>query len=328
VAPPGPSFDALRLRAATLRGIRGFFDARGSLEVETPALVVSPGLDAFIEPVRARVCGEDLYLATSPEFAMKRLLARGAGRIHQIARVYRDGERGRLHEPEFTMLEWYVPGFDDRALIDETEALVRTLAAELSGAVLSSGSRQARTDEPFDRMSFRDAVREHSGIDVVRDDARRIGRALRAAGIRPPGDTSRDALIDLLLGAVVQPRLGFPRPCFVFDWPADRAALARLRDVGGEPVAARFELYACGVELCNGYDELLDAPEQEARMHGENVRRAARGAEPLPIDEAFLDALRTGLPACAGNALGVDRLVLLLFGGDDLSQVMTFRVAG
>jgi lysyl-tRNA synthetase class 2 len=313
--------------------VRAIFDAEGSVEVHTPAIVRAPGVDAHLDPIEVSLRptpgapSERRWLTTSPEYHMKRLLAAGSGPIHQLGRAWRDGERGRLHEPEFAMLEWYVPGLDDAGLMDRCEALVRQVAAALSNGVLRRGDGPpCAVDAPFDRIAFSDAFEEHAGVDPEREDERRLGRLLRASGHRPPRDAGREELVDLLLALVVQPRLGIDRPVFLTDWPADRAALARLRPRGDRQVAARFELYACGVELCNGYHELADPAEQRARIDAENARRVALGKEPLPVDEAFLAALDRGLPDCAGNALGLDRLLLLLTGADDLSAVQAFRL--
>jgi len=261
---------------------------------------------------------------------MKRLLAAGSGSIHQIAPAWRDGERGRLHEPEFTMLEWYRPGADDDALMDETETLVRTLADEFAKGVLRHDGHTSTAGfaaPPFRRLTFREAFEEHAGLDPVKDPESRLGMALRAAGVKAPRPANREQLVDLLLALVVQPKLGIDRPCFVTDWPTDRAALARIRpgrDSDQGPSAARFELYACGVELCNGYFELLDPTEQRARIASENARRIELGKPPYPVDQGFLNALEAGMPPCAGNALGIDRLLMLLTAGESLADVRSF----
>ena len=333
--PASPLRARLAARADLLDEVRSFFAAAGSVEVDTPAVVRSPGVDAHLDavPVFVRLDPgaepSPRFLITSPEYHMKRLLADGSGAIHQLAKAWRDGERGRLHEPEFTMLEWYVPGLDDAGLMDQCEELVRRLAAAFGQDRLRAGGATASTVGPFERLSFAEAFERYAGLDPAREDERRLGRLLRAAGHRPPRDARRDELLDLLLALVVQPKLGLERPVFVTDWPADRAALARLRPgPGGVEVAARFELYACGVELCNGYHELLDPAEHRARMEAENALRVQLGKAPHPLDEAFLDALERGLPDCAGNALGIDRLFLLLRGEDDLGLARAFRLDG
>ena len=298
--------------------MRSFLDATGSIEVETPALVHSPGVDVHLDAVP----GGEGWLATSPEYHMKRLLAAGAGAIHQLGKAWRAGERGANHEPEFTLLEWYVPGFDDAALMNQTEALVRHAAAAL-GVEIEGG------DAPFRRVTFREAFVEHTGADLTDAEARRLGMLLRASGTRPPRGCSLHDLIDLVLATVIQPRIGDGRPVFVTDWPSDRAALARVRpgrDADGADSAARFELYWRGIELCNGYHELTDATEQRRRIEADNAARAALGRVPYPVDEAFLAALEGGLPDCAGNALGVDRLAMVLDGIDDIGDVRAFRV--
>ncbi len=260
---------------------------------------------------------------------MKRLLAAGSGAIYQIGKAWRDGEVGRLHEPEFTLLEWYRPGFDDAALMDECEELVRSLSQTFAPDGLSHRGRSVSTAAPFERITYREAFRRHTGFDPTTTEDSRFGRLLRAGGTKPPRDSNRATLEDLVLALVVQPELGLDRPCFVTDWPSDRAALARLRP-GRDPdqaeAAARFELYVAGVELCNGYHELCDAEEQRLRIEAENRLRRTAGKETYPIDEGFLAALSSGLPDCAGNALGIDRLVLVLFGEEDLSASRSFRL--
>jgi len=261
---------------------------------------------------------------------MKRLLAAGSGSIFQLGKAWRDGETGDLHEPEFTMLEWYSMGMDDAGIMEETEDLVRVLAEQFGEGVLRAAGHTASAGAEglrFQRITFREAFVQHTGLDPETAEPRSLGRMLRASGTKPPGQASREDLVDLLLALVVQPRLGLDRPVFVTDWPTDRAGLARIRagrDTDHRPAAARFELYACGIELCNGYHELTDVLEQEARIDAENQRRVQAGKTPYPRDEHFLDALRSGLPDCSGNALGVDRLLLLLLGHQRMNQVRCF----
>ena len=317
------------MRAALLSAVRAFFDDRGSLEVQTPAIVPSPGVDAWLDAPSVDLNGHPRHLATSPEYAMKRLLAAGAGAIHQIGPAWRAGERGDWHEPEFTIVEWYEPGADDAGSMDTTEALVRGVATALGGGVLRAPAGSVAVREPFARITFRAAVEAVTGMDPASADPRRYGRLLRAAGIRAPEQATTAELEDLVLGAVVQPTLGLERPVFVTDWPAHRAGLARLRpgrDADGATAAARFELYAAGVELCNGYHELSDPTEQRARIESENALRAAAGKLPYPVDERLLAALAHGLPDCAGNALGLDRLLMLLLGAATIGDVVAFRV--
>ncbi len=326
---PTADFEALKHRAAALKLVRSFFEARGSLEVQTPAIVPSPGVDAWLDAPAVDLDGRARYLATSPEYAMKRLLAAGSGPIHQVGPAFRAGERGDFHEPEFTMVEWYEPGVDDDGCMDTTEALVRDLASALGDGQLRSRGEEADTSGPFERITYRQAFARVTDMDPTEADPRRLGRLLRVSGVRPPRDATREQMEDLVLGAVVQPTLGIGRPVFVTDWPTDRAALARIRpgrDADAAPSAARFELYAAGVELCNGYHELISEPEQRARIGAENERRVANGKAPGPVDERFLAALAHGLPDCAGNALGFDRLLMLTQDADDIGQVLAFRV--
>jgi lysyl-tRNA synthetase class 2 len=236
--------------------VRTFFAERGVLEVETPSLSAGGVTDPQIESLVSRVAGMpgELYLTTSPEFAMKRLLAAGSGDIYQLSKVFRDGERGRWHNPEFTLLEWYRIGFDDAALM----------------------------------------------ID-------------------------RDAKLDLLMGLAVGPQLGREGPCFICDYPASQASLARLKP-GLPRVAARFELYLDGIELCNGFHELANPAEQRARFEQDLATRRARGQVEPRLDERLLAALEAGMPDCAGVALGFDRLAALALGATRLSEVMAFSI--
>ena len=308
----------LQRRATLITALRAFLDDSGSIEVETPALVRSPGVDVHLDAIP----GGDGWLATSPEYHMKRLLADGAGPIHQLGKAWRAGEVGAMHEPEFTLLEWYVPGADDAGLMAQTEALVRRAADALQ-------IEPGWGDAPFARVTFREAFEEHAGLDPCAADARRLGMLLRAGGTRPPRGATRGDLEDLVLALVVQPRVAADRPTFVTDWPVERAALARVRpgrDTAAAPAAARFELYWRGVELCNGYHELADAAEQRRRIERDNAARAGLDKVPYPVDERFLAALDRGLPDCAGNALGVDRLFMVLCGLDDIGEARAFRV--
>ena len=301
---------ALVARAEFLRRTRAFFDARGVLEVETPYLSPAAPTDLHLAPVVATVSETRRHLHTSPEFAMKRLLAAGAGDCWQLCRVFRDGEQGALHNPEFTLLEWYRLGLDDAALMDEVDSLMHALCNGFK--VLGPTTRVAYAD------AFRDAV------GVAHDaDAGAIARALREAGVVPPADADRATLVDFAAGALMVPALGRDGPCFVVDYPADQAALARLR--GELPVAARFELVIDGVELANGYHELTDAAEQRRRFDADNAARAAAGRPVMPVDERLLAALEHGLPDCAGVAVGFDRVLMLALGAADLSEVLAFR---
>jgi lysyl-tRNA synthetase class 2 len=302
---PAASLEALKLRATLLSRIRDYFARQGVLEVDTPVLSVAGATDPALCSFRtdwhgpSLEGGNTLYLHTSPEFPMKRLLAAGAGSIYQICKVFRDGEAGRYHNPEFTLLEWYRTGYDHLDLMDEVEVLLREVLADVTpiGAV--------------DHWTYRDLFRELAGVDPLADSTQSLARALRTREISPPaglGMDDRDAWLDLLLTHVVEPAMG-KGLVFIRDYPASQAALARLRP-GQPPVAARFEAYLGGIELANGFHELTDAGEQRARFEQDNARRAGRGDTPVDIDERLLTALSAGLPDCAGVALGIDRLLM------------------
>jgi elongation factor P--(R)-beta-lysine ligase len=309
---PTAGWDALRARAAVLAQIRRFFAAREVLEVETPLLSGAGVPDLHLDGVTARVLGRTAYLPTSPEYPMKRLLAAGSGPIYQIARAFRDGESGRLHNPEFTILEWYRPGFDHHALMDEMD--------DLLVAVLAVPRAVRRTyGELFAELAGVDPHRAQAG--EVRQRARELG--IDARGLDPD---DRDEWLHLILSHVVEPGLGRGQPTFVYDYPASQAALARVRPGDGEdpPVAERFEVYVEGVELANGFHELTDAAEQRRRFEADLSRRREQGRETPPLDERFLAALEAGLPPCAGVALGVDRLVMLRVGAREIGEVVAF----
>ena len=310
---PTATLEALRRRAAMLAGAREFFARRGVLEVETPILSAAAVSDPQIESLATHIAGltAPVFLCTSPEYAMKRLLAAGSGDIYQICKVFRDGERGRWHNPEFTLIEWYRLGFDDAALMTEVEALI--------GFLLSPYRRLA----PAERLSYSAALRLHAGVDAHEASERELSEAARRHGIECDADLDRDAKLDLLMGLVVGPRLGVERPCFVCDYPASQAALARLKP-GPVPVAARFELYIDGVELANGFHELIDGEAQRARFERELALRRMRGQVRPPLDERLLAALGAGLPDCAGVALGFDRLVAMAMGAPRLADAMAF----
>ncbi|WP_328185741.1 EF-P lysine aminoacylase EpmA [Marinobacter sp. OP 3.4] len=313
---PTASRGILESRAQQLRWVRGFFADRGVLEVETPVLGRHGVTDVNIDSVAASptvVAGQYPgrgWLQTSPEYHMKRLLAAGSGSIYQVSHVFRDGERGRRHNPEFSLLEWYRPGFDDEALMSEVTALV---------------CGWLDLPEP-DRCGYRHLLLDHAGIDPFEASLADLRDACRPL----VGESSllaeldRDGCLDLLMSFRVEPLLGFDRPVFVTRYPASQAALARISVEDGHPVAHRFELYVRGIELCNGYWELTDPEEQRRRFQQDNARRRSLGKPEMPEDEAFLAALEAGLPDCAGVALGLDRLLMLKCGASDISEVLAF----
>lgn len=313
---PSATLAVLRHRARMLAAAREFFAHRAVIEVDTPLLSHGATTDVHLESVPAELAGQGrMYLHTSPEFAMKRLLAAGLGDCYQVCHVFRDGERGAQHSPEFTMIEWYRLGFDAPRLMDEVEALLAQMLAGL------------RPLPSAERLSYRDAVREITGADPMAATVGELAAALGRHGIDPPlacrGE--RDALLDLLVSAVVGPRLGIGRPAFIHDYPASQAALARISP-GDPAVAERFELYLDGIELANGFHELGDGREQRRRCEAELAARAALGRPPRPLDRRLLAALEHGLPDCAGVALGFERLVMAALGLDSIDEAMPFTV--
>ncbi len=311
---PTASREALELRARTVGAIRAFFEARNVLEVETPALSHAAVTDLHLHSmaVPCAAAGGELFLQTSPEYAMKRLLAAGSGDIFQICKSFRDAERGARHNPEFTMLEWYRLGFDHHRLMDEVQELFEAVAAA-AGA----------PPRPATRWRYRDLFREHLGIDPISCALEELRRAAGADG-EALGD-DRDDLLALLLTRDVEPALPPDQLVFVHGYPASQAALARLEeDEEGDTVASRFEAYLGGLELANGFYELTDAREQEERFHADNRARSAQGLPTVEPDRRLLEALAHGLPDCAGVAVGVDRLVMAVSGLRSLDAVLAF----
>jgi len=292
-------------RAAALRTVRRYFDGQGFLEVETPVRVPSPGLDAYVDAVRA----DGGFLITSPELHMKRLVVGGLPRVYQLARTTRAGETGALHEPEFTMLEWYRAFSGMAEVVRDTEQLVAAVVGELRGELrvpLAAG-HVVDVTPPFERLTVRDAFREYAGVRDAADLAR--------------ADEGR--YFELLVERVEPGLALLPRAALLHEFPITQAALARPCPHDPE-VAERFELYVGGVELCNGFGELTDPAEQRRRFEAEYERRRRSGAPLHPIDERFLAALEEGLPPSGGNALGFDRLVALSLGKAHVADVMAF----
>jgi len=309
-AAPTATAAALRDRARLLARLRAFFEDRGLLEVETPVLSAAGNSDPGLDPFRT---ADGLWLRTSPEYPMKRLLAAGAGDCFELGRVFRAGESGPWHNPEFTLLEWYRVGWDYGALMTEV--------AELVAACGEVFGRRWRVR----RMAWRDWVNESAGIDPLEADPEAIAGVLAAEGVDLRGLESldRDAWLDLLITHRVQPAQDPDVLTLVSLYPASQAALARLH--GPDPrLAERFEAFLGPVELANGYRELTDAQEQRVRFEAENRRRAAAGRPTAPLDERLLDALANGLPECAGVALGVDRLLMALTGRSHIGEVIPF----
>lgn len=306
---PTASLSNLQQRARLLRATRDYFAATRALEVETPALSHAAVSDVHLASIQATACGHAAWLHTSPEYAMKRLLAAGSGDIYQICKVWRDGEQGRHHNPEFTLIEWYRLGMDHHQLMDDVEQLL--------GCLLP-----ARCVDRSERLSYQEAVQLHAHVDALHDPPSLLLATLQQAGIDVPADIrqDRDALLDLIMAVMVGPLLGQQRPTFVYDYPASQAALARIRG----PVASRFELYLDGIELANGFHELGNASEQRQRFELDQQQRRQRGLPVAPLDEHFLAALQQGLPDCAGVALGFDRVVMCAAGAGHIDAVLTF----
>lgn len=317
---PAAALQVLRLRARLTARVRHFFAQRGVLEVETPVLsafaATAPHLDSFdvgYRGPRAPNAGR-LYLHTSPEFPMKRLLAAGSGSIYQLCRVFRDGEAGARHNPEFTLLEWYRAGYSLRQLIDEVELLLRSVLAGI------------RELPPAQHCSYRELFRQHAQLDGLTATAAELRDCLETHGHRAPAGVDAadlDAWRDLVLTHVIEPRL--TGLVFVSDYPASQATLARIRP-GDPPVAERFEGYLDGIELANGFHELADAAEQRRRFEQDNAARARAGRPAMPPDEALLAALQAGLPDSCGVALGFDRLVMAAAGAARIEDVLAFPI--
>jgi lysyl-tRNA synthetase class 2 len=312
---PTATRGTLERRATALAVTREFFRVRNVLEVETPALVNAPVSDVNLASMRVDVPGRGapLYLHTSPEYAMKRLLAAGAGDIYQICRVYRGGERGRQHNPEFTMVEWYRLGFTLEDLMSEVAALTRAMLE--------------MPEVPVELVSYRDAVQRHAGLDPFGAPLADLQRAVQSLGLDPAraAKAGRDELLDLLVGAQVGPALGSGTLTFVHRYPASQAALARL-DPADPCVALRFELYYHGVELANGYHELASGAEQRLRFATDQNHRAHRALDVNLLDQHLLAALDAGLPDCSGVALGFDRVLMLATGASHIDEVIAFPV--
>jgi lysyl-tRNA synthetase class 2 len=317
---PTAALPTLARRAAALAAVRSFFSARGVMEVETPILVAHPVTDPQLANVRARLAirpGETFYLHTSPEYHMKRLLAAGFPDIYQLGKVFRDGEAGRRHLTEFTLVEWYRRDADYHRFIGETCDLVREIASAC-GRALSTPTR----------VSYRDAFLAAAGLDPLEapvDLMRRRHEAATGAGAPPLGDgaDSRAGWLDLLMVTVVEPWLRDRGLIVVDAWPAAQAALARL-DPADTRVARRFEVYLDGLELANGFEELTDAVEQRRRFEADCRQRKSAGLDDASIDEAFLAALAHGLPACCGVAVGFDRVLMASLGAGSIAEVVSF----
>jgi lysyl-tRNA synthetase class 2 len=315
---PKANLEVLRQRAEILQNIRRFFDERHFFEIETPILSHDVVVDRYLHPIgisKKEVTGvnsdadEMLWLQTSPEFGMKRVLAAGAEAIYQMCKSFRRGEKGERHNPEFTMLEWYRSGDDMQSGMDLLSEFVESILKR-------AGTR---------KMTYRDAFCWFTDIDPFESALDELKAVARKHGATVDGDreTNRDGWLNLILSEVVEPQLGLEAPIIIYDWPESQAALATVRS-GSPPVAERFEVYVDGVELANGYHELLDAEELVRRNSINNQNRVRDGNHLLPEESRLLDAMRHGIPGCAGVALGVDRLVMLALGASSIRDVVAF----
>lgn len=313
---PSATPAALRLRARLYQWLREYFAARGVLEVETPMLSAAGNTDPNIESFRTRFNGHvdagaaQRWLRTSPEYPLKRLLAAGIGDCYEIARVFRDGEAGGRHNPEFTMLEWYRVGWDHHRLMVEVGEIVRGALALVARPI------SVRT------LGYRELFLEYAGLDPHQCEESALRRPLAGFAIRDDGLT-RDDWLDLLLTHRIEPQLRDDTLLLVHDYPASQAALARIRP-GTPPVAERFEAMLGGIELANGYHELADPGEQDGRFGADLARRRSRGAVEPPPDARLIEALAHGLPGCAGVALGLDRLLMAMQGTRRIADVLAF----
>lgn len=304
---PSATLAMLRRRAQVLATIRARFARQGVLEVETPLLARSSCLDPQVPSIGVPLADGQRWLQTSPENHMKRLLAAGSGPIYRLGPVFRAGERGRWHAPEFCMLEWYRPGLDAPALMADVAALLAELGAPRS----------------WRRRRYADLYAEQLGWDVHATPTAQMRAWAAGQGLADAAALPRDALLDFAMGTVIGPTLGQEGLDFVEGYPASQAALARL-DPADAREACRFELYWRGLELANGFHELADAEEQRQRFAAEAATRAAEGLDEIAVDDHLLDALAAGLPDCSGVALGLDRLIALLAGAERLDAVQAF----
>ncbi len=311
---PGASIKNLRQRADLISQIRSFFANRNVLEVETPSISHFPAVDLHLDSfsVKAQLHSQSSYLITSPEYHMKRLLAAGSGSIFQLCKAFRSDEAGERHNPEFTILEWYREGWDHWQLMGEIDLLLQDLLKS----------------KPADYMSYKDAFQNLLGIDPLSVTEKQFSSICRKKQVSPPKDllgtnANKDEWLNYLMGLFIEPKLGADSPVFLHDYPSSQANLAKLYEDNSE-YAMRFEVYYRGIELGNGFCELTDAHLQENRFEEENLARQSMGKEKLPIDSNFLNALKAGMPECAGVAMGVDRIVMLALDIENMDEAIAF----
>ena len=310
---PTANPESLRLRADVLARIRRFFAERNVLEVETPLLAPATVTDLHIDSIPADVeikgSPQTFYLQTSPEYAMKRLLAAGSGACYQICKSFRHGDAGARHNPEFTMLEWYRPGFSLEELMNEVEQLLREFLPQAT----------------VPRLTYRELFQQHLGIDPHQIELETLRRLTHENLPVDPTKLNATDCLQLQLGQTIEPQL--TEYCFIYDYPAAQAALAKIEpDPEGEPVARRFELFGHGMELANGYDEETNGKVLRARFERDQQKRAQLGRPVPEIDEKLLEALEHGLPPCTGVAFGIDRLLMALSAAESIAEVLTFPI--
>jgi elongation factor P--(R)-beta-lysine ligase len=340
---PSATLGMLRLRAELLDFTRAFFRSQGFWEVETPILSRDVVVDAYLEPFvtggdagtdcRKAGAGDELFLQTSPEFGMKRLVAAGAAAIFQVTHAFRRGEIGQLHNPEFTLVEWYRTHSTYHQQMDLVEELVTgffdrvaTVRTAYEGELPATAPR--RPSPPYPRIAYDRAFELAVGQSVIGSTAAELADLANLAGVAaPPGLAAADVdgWLNLLLALLVEPALAKSPSVFMYDYPPGQAALARIR-ADAAPVAERFELYLSGIEICNGYQELTDAGELRRRIAAQSALRRRDGNRPLPAESRLLDAMDSGLPECAGVALGFDRLLMAAVGAQSVAEVMPFPI--
>ena len=301
----------LKDRAFFLQKARSFFIERGVLEVDTPVLSKTAPIDEYIDIMTVFLGEEGVgYLHSSPEYAMKRLLCEGIGDIFQLSHVFRLGEHGFLHNPEFTMVEWYRIGIDFSSFIQETLEFIE----------LFLGKKNHR------HLSYKQAFIEYLGIDPMQASAEDLLQIAKDRGLDPSAaiGLEKDTLLHLLMGFLIEPHLGKEEYTILMDYPASQAALAAVEEKEGQYIAKRFEIYYQGIELGNGYLELTDADQQKKRLEESNQKRVDKGKDPLPLDYQFVEALRKGMPSCCGVAVGFDRLLQLRHKASQLQEILPF----
>ncbi len=322
----------LTIRAKILRHIRHFFDEHGFIEVETPLLAHSPGMEPFLESFSTEYFDESagklrrLYLPTSPEFHMKRLLSEGFDRIYQVTRAFRNNESGPMHHPEFTMLEWYRGGAGYDQIMADSEEMISAVATQVSGTPMIHGnSREISLLPPWDRITVREAWHRYAGIDLDQcgtvENLRRAGKEAGVENLQESDDW--ETLYFKIFLTCIESKLGVEKPVILYEYPASMAALARIKPQDPS-VALRFEIYIDGIELGNAFDELTDPLVQAQRIEEAREQQICMNREPFPRDEFFMAALEKGIPPSAGIALGVDRLVMLILGTRDIQDVLSY----